>query len=118
VRRALQLGSDLTLMMLIEVDPARSAALHTALAAHQRTLTDVHLITRTTQPAPAPTPGALTLAGGGVGAALPRAARFHMAAIDRPGLVHTVTSAPPHAQHHVLGCGCACVCMRACLRLC
>jgi hypothetical protein len=94
VRSAVQLGSDLTLMMLIEVDPARSAALHSALAEHARKLRDVHLITRISEPAAAwaDVPG-----GGVAGSVAPpapqRTAKFHMAALDRPGLVHTVTSA-------------------------
>ena len=79
----MQLGSDLTLMMLIEVDPARSAVLHSALAEHQRALRDVHLITRICEPVAAPN----------APQAAPRPARFQMAAIDRPGLVHIVTSA-------------------------
>ena len=82
---AVQLGSDLTLMMLIEVDPARSAALHSALAEHQRQLRDVHLITRICERVQAPN----------VPQTAPRAARFQMAAIDRPGLVHIITSALP-----------------------
>ncbi len=89
--RAVQLGSDLTLMMLIEVDPSRSAALHTALAEHQRQLRDVHLITRICEPMHAP---------GAAAAAAPahaRASRFHMSADDRPGLVHIVTSACANA---------------------
>jgi hypothetical protein len=91
---AVQLGSDLTLMMLIEVDPSRSAALHSALAEHQRTLRDVHLITRISEPLPAAAPAALAHAVGAPPAPPPpRTARFHMAAIDRPGLVHIVTSA-------------------------
>ena len=84
-RSAVQLGSDLTLMMLIEVDPTRSAALHSALAEHQHTLRDVHLITRICEPVAAPNaPNAAH-----------RPSRFHMAAIDRPGLVHIITSAQP-----------------------
>ena len=84
-RSAVQLGSDLTLMMLIEVDPTRSAALHSALAEHQRTLRDVHLITRICEPIAAPN----------APHAAHRPSRFHMAAIDRPGLVHIITSAQP-----------------------
>ena len=91
--RAMQLGSDLTLMMLIEVDPAQSAALHVALAEHQRLMRDVHLITRTTTPdgstaavgtvSPAPSSAAQR--------AEQRPARFQLASLDRPGLVHLVT---------------------------
>lgn len=94
----MQLGSDLTLMMLIEVDPAQSAALHVALAEHQRAMRDVHLITRTTTPdgghggdaTQALTPAPLERPR-----VEQRPARFHLAALDRPGLVHTVTSACP-----------------------
>lgn len=86
--RAVQLGSDLTLMMLIEVDPARSAVLHSALAEHQRQLRDVHLITRICEPVAVPN----------APLSAPRPARFQMTANDRPGLVHIVTSAQPFAQ--------------------
>ncbi len=106
LRSAVQLGSDLTLMMLIEVDPSRSAALHSALAEHQRTLRDVHLITRISEPLPAAAPAALAHAVGAPPAPPPpRSARFHMAAIDRPGLVHIVTSAwRPRAGVRVWAC--------------
>ena len=82
----MQLGSDLTLMMLIEVEPTHSAALHVALAEHQRTMRDLHLITRTTSAADA-TRTALP------GDMAQRASRFQLAAMDRPGLVHLVSSA-------------------------
>ncbi len=81
----MQLGSDLTLMMLIEVDPSHSAALHVALAEHQRNMRDVHLITRTTSASDAPRAPS--------GDAGQGASRFTLAALDRPGLVHLVTSA-------------------------
>ena len=97
LRSAVQLGSDLTLMMLIEVDPARSAALHSALAEHQRALRDVHLITRICEPMSAE--GVEQAAPGSAGGvAAVRSSRFHMAAIDRPGLVHVVTSATPRLR--------------------
>ena len=85
--RAMQLGSDLTLMMLVEVDHAQSAALHMALAEHQRSLQDVHLIIRKTDTAAAR--GAQQKGG------VKSSSRFQVAALDRPGLVHVVTSAPP-----------------------
>ena len=88
----------MTLMMLIEVDPTRSAALHSALAEHQRALRDVHLITRICEPVAAPN----------APHAPPRPSRFHMAAIDRPGLVHIITSAQPPPQRAV----CACASLR------
>lgn len=83
----MQLGSDLTLMMLIEVEPSQSAALHVALAEHQRTMRDVHLITRTTSAADATRTALLP------GDVAQRASRFQLAAMDRPGLVHLVSSA-------------------------
>ena len=84
--RALQLGSDLTLMMLVEVDHAHSGALHMALAELQRSAADVHLIIRKMLPAEAGRSGS---------AAGPKlsVSRFQLAALDRPGLVHIVTSA-------------------------
>lgn len=80
--RALQLGSDITLMMLVEVDVAACAGLHVALAEHQRVASDVHLIIRRMPPA-----------AGAAAAPAQTASRFRLAAPDRPGLVHTVTSA-------------------------
>ena len=93
----MQLGSDLTLMMLIEVEPTRSAALHSALAEHQRTLRDVHLITRICEPVAAPNAPQATH----------RPSRFHMAAIDRPGLVHIITSAQPLRRSKLSTLACA-----------
>lgn len=91
----MQLGSDLTLMMLIEVEPAQSAALHVALAEHQRCMRDVHLITRTTTPdggsGSAGASRAVSAAPTARQRAEERPARFHLAAVDRPGLVHLVT---------------------------
>lgn len=92
--RAVQLGSDLTLMMLIEVDPLKSADLHLALAEHQRRARDVHLITRICDPAGAAVPSARAMPA----PQQQTLSRFHLAAADRPGLVHVVTSACPAAR--------------------
>ena len=55
-----------------------SAALHLALAEHQRTAADLNLIVRNMQP-------------GGSSARRQSLSRFELTALDRPGLVHIVT---------------------------
>lgn len=80
----MRMGNDLTVMMLIEVDPSRSTLLTAALQGGAL-LSDYKIFTHTLDPAglAAPEQGA------------PRkSSRFSMAAPDKPGLIHLVTSAP------------------------
>lgn len=80
--RAMTVGGDITLSMLIEVEPGPAAAeLRAALADHQRSLGGVQLIARTTTPA--------------AGAA-PLLRRVQLVAPDAPGVMHSVTAFLAH----------------------
>ena len=92
----MRMGGDLTVMMLIEVEPTNTARLQAALLQARSMdpqLADFKLFTHVTEPlgsaAAAAAPASSPLAE------RRRSSRFRMAAVDRPGLLHIVTSASP-----------------------
>lgn len=80
----MRMGNDLTVMMLIEVDPGKSTLLTAALQGGAM-LSDYKIFTHTLDPAGAVAPEP--------GTAARKSSRFNMAAPDKPGLIHLVTSA-------------------------
>lgn len=87
--RGMRMGPDLTVMMLIEVSPDKSSQLTERLQERETDplLADFKIFTHVTEPT-----AIAAAATAAHSAAIKRSSRFKMAAIDRPGLLHMVTS--------------------------